>query len=151
MTNTLATRKQSEAIRARMQQIRSDLPYDVDMARQQVRQMTDWKYQFRQHPVAVMATVAIAGYLLVPQSRKRSEVIVRNVGGNSTTEAKAAKRGLLSGLVAAAATMALRSGTSLFAQHLSQSFMQAPSRTSVMNDAHPPTVGGIHSTSEALS
>lgn len=151
MTKTLATRKQSEAIRAKMQEIRSDLPYDVDMARQQVRQMTDWKYQFRKHPLAIMTTVAIAGYLLVPQSRKQPEVIIRNSDGKSATEAKAAKRGLLSGLVAAAATMALKSGTSMLTQHLSQSFMQSVSQHSASNEARSASLGGHHSTSEAFS
>lgn len=134
-----------------MQQIRSELPYDVDMARQQVRQMTDWKYQFRQHPVAIMAAVAIAGYMLVPQSRKSSEVIVRNVDGSSTAETKAAKRGLLSGLVAAAATMAMKSGTSMLTQHLSQSFMRSASRPSTATEAHSPTPVDVHSTNEAFS
>ncbi len=151
MTKTLATRKQSEAIRARMQQIRCDLPYDVDRARQQVRQLTDWKYQFRKHPIAIMTTVAIAGYLLVPQSRKQQEVIIRNSDGKSTTETKAAKRGLLGGLVAAAATMALKSGTSMLTQRLSQSLMQSVNKPASDKEAHSATLGGHHSTNRVLS
>jgi len=43
--------------------------------------------------------------------------------GESVTEKKAAEQGILSGIVVAAATMALRSVTSMLFQHLSQSLM----------------------------
>lgn len=123
MSNTLATRKQSEAIRARMQQIRSDLPYDVDDARQQVRQWIDWRYQFRKHPAAIMTASVIVGYLLVPPIRKESTVIVQSSGDEHFQPTKPAKTGLVGGLVAAAATMALKSGTSMLAQHLSSTLL----------------------------
>ncbi|KAA1261334.1 hypothetical protein LF1_38810 [Rubripirellula obstinata] len=128
MTNTLATRKQSEAIRDRMRQIRSDLPYDVDDVRQQVRQLTDWRYQFRKRPATIMTAAAVAGYLLVPQARKEREIIVRTSGGERVQQPKPATKGLIGGLVAAAATMslnmAMKSGTSMLTQHLSSSLLK---------------------------
>lgn len=125
MTTTLATRKQSAAIRARMEQIRSDLPYRVDDARQQVRQLTDWRYQFRQHPGAVMTAAAIVGYLLVPQFKSQRQTVARDDSGVRTSQPEPARKGIIGGLVAAAATMALKSGTSMLTQHLSQALLHS--------------------------
>lgn len=125
MTNTLATRKQSAAIRAQMQQIRSDLPYDVDAARRQVRQLTDWRYQFRKHPAAIMTAAAVIGYAIVPHARQEREIVVRTSGRDRERQPEPAPKGLIGGMVAAAATMAVKSGTSMLAQHLSQSLLSA--------------------------
>lgn len=135
MSNTLATRKQSEAIRARMSQIRSDLPYDVDDARQQVRRWTDWRYQFGKHPAAIMTAAAVVGYLVVPQVRREREIIVRTEHGERRQELAPAKKGLVGGVVAAAATMALKSGTSMLAQHLSQTFLNPASISKTSNQS----------------
>lgn len=127
MATTTATRKQSDAIRARMAQIRTDLPYDVDAARQQVRQLTDWKHQFRKHPFAVMSLAAVAGYLVVPAKTHAKHVKVISARPDDSSEETAVKKGLLGGLLATAATMALKSGTTILARHLSQSLMSGMS------------------------
>ncbi len=144
MTNTLATRKQSEAIRQRMAEIRSDLPYDVDVARQSIHQITDWRYQFRQYPVVAIAAAVVIGYVVVPHAQRQKERVFVTSHGESVAETKAAKRGMLSGIVAAAATMALRSATSMLAQHVSQSLMGTrpmmanPHETLASNSTKPP-------------
>jgi len=119
MTNTSGPQKQSDAIRLRMQQIRNELPSDVAAVRQQVRKMTDWRYQFRKHPLPVIGVVMVVGYLLVPSPKNRRDVIVHT----ESSATAPAKRGMISGIVAAAATMALRSGASMLTHHVSQMVM----------------------------
>ncbi len=65
MAVTTATRQQSVAIRNRMREIRSELPYDVDDARARVKQLSDWKYHVSRRPIAIAAAAAVVGYLLV--------------------------------------------------------------------------------------
>ncbi len=67
--NTLATRKQSEAIRGQMQSIRCGLPYAMDDARDELKQLTDWKYYVRKLPLATVTCAAAAGYMAVPRVR----------------------------------------------------------------------------------
>ncbi len=139
MVETLATRKQSEAIRAEMRRIRTELPYDVDAARVQVRQMTDWKYQLHQHAVPILGAAVLLGYLLVPSKGSSRTVYVNSNGSEPEIELKAAKRGIVSGLVATTASMVLRSGTSLIAgyvsQHLLSSFKPADRQASQRDEA----------------
>lgn len=148
MTNTLATRKQSAAIRAQMQQIRSELPHDVDAARQQVRRLTDWRYQFRKHPAAIMTAAAVIGYVVVPHARKEREIIVRTNDGDRERQPKPAQKGLIGGMVAAAATMALKSGTSMLAQRLSQSLLNANTMSTTIGQQPSAYAGNVNPISD---
>ena len=134
MVQTLATRKQSEAIRAEMRRIRSELPYDVDAARIQVKQMTDWKYHLRQHPLPILGVVAIIGYLVVPSKPTSHTVFVTNDSSQPTTETATlksatfkggSKGGIVAGLLATAGSIALRSATSMIMRHFSQQLMSS--------------------------
>lgn len=123
MASTLATRKQSAAIRDRMREIRSDLPYDVDDARARVKQLSDWKYHFARRPLPILAAVAIVGYLIVPSShRQQPNIVVHR--SNAEQTAAPAKKGVLSGIVAAAGTMLLRQAVSLATSHFTSKFNQ---------------------------
>ncbi|TWU35324.1 hypothetical protein Q31b_54200 [Novipirellula aureliae] len=123
MASTLATRKQSAAIRDRMSEIRCDLPYDVDDARERVKQLTDWKYHFARRPLPILAAVAIAGYLIVPSRKREQSTIVLHHTGSEQVRALA-KRGVMSGIVAAAGTMILRQAVSLAADHFTHKLKQ---------------------------
>jgi len=132
MVQTLSTRQQSEAIRAEMCRIRSQLPYDVDAARAQVKQMTDWKYHLRQHPLPILGAVALIGYLVVPSKPTSHTVFVTSDGSQPMTETATlksatfkggSKEGIFAGLLATAGSIALRSGTSLIMRHFSQQLM----------------------------
>lgn len=124
MTNTLATRKQSQAIRDRMQTIRTQLPYDADNARAHMQELTDWKYHMRKRPWPVLAAVAIGGYLLIPA--KREDRVIVHSGTDSASQAPAAKKGMLGGIMGALATLAIKQGTSIATRQLSNSLF--PSR-----------------------
>jgi len=130
MVQTLTTRQQSDAIRAEMCRIRTKLPYDVDAARVQVKQMIDWKYHLRQHPLPILGAVALLGYLVVPSRMMRRTVFVSSDGTQATietatTESTASKGGILAGLLATAGSIALRSGTSLIMRHVQQQLMSS--------------------------
>ena len=142
MVHTLATRKQREAIRAEMCRIRSALPYNVDAARVQVKQLTDWKYHLRQHPLPILGVVALIGYLIVPSKTTTRTVFVTTDNSQPTTETETSKStiskgGVVAGLLATAGSIALRSGTSLIMRHLSQQLMSnfSPAKKSSLDDS----------------
>lgn len=104
-----ATEMQSDEIRARMRSIRNDLPYDMDDAREQIQQLSDWKFYIRKMPIASVASVAAVAFLAVPSAKPAA----RTTRIGSEGEATAAKSGLLGSLVGAVASMAFRTGTDL--------------------------------------
>ncbi len=117
MASTLATKKQSAAIRKKMQEIRNELPYDVDDARQRVRQLSDWKYHLRRRPLPILLAGAVAGYVLVPSKRTKPQVIVHRDGDASGQVP--AKRSLLGGIAGAAATLLTKQAAALAANQVS--------------------------------
>lgn len=122
MTMTLATEKQAEAIKQRMAQIRSELPYGVDEARNRVRELADWKYHMSRHPLPILAAAAVVGYLVVPKKQTYERIVIHRdpAGvGQSAVATKPVKRGLLGGIVGAVATTVLRQATSVAATHVS--------------------------------
>ncbi|WP_164100751.1 hypothetical protein [Candidatus Laterigemmans baculatus] len=128
---TTASHHESAMIRERMRSIRNTLPARMYEARSEVRQMTDWKHQAGKHPWLVFGAVAAAGYFVVPYKRPKAEsatlsmaqledgtpVAIRETPGKTT-----AKASLASMLVSTITTFALRTGTGLLAQKLSQRF-----------------------------
>lgn len=74
--NTTATREQSAAIRQEMLHIRSRLPYSMDTARDEAKQLVDWKFYVTRFPWASFGAAAAAGYLVAPRRRgaRRAEV-----------------------------------------------------------------------------
>ncbi len=121
MATTSATEKQADAIKHRMQQIRTSLPYEVDDARTQVKQLADWKYHYRKRPALMMAAAFAMGYLVVPHRKSPRQVVVyRDQGDSRDGNGHAAEKGLLGGILGAATTMAVRQGTSLAASKLGE-------------------------------
>lgn len=117
MATTLATEKQANAIKQRMAEIRTDLPYEVDEARHRVKQLTDWKYHLSRHPLPVLGAAAVVGFLAVPSKSTPSRIVVRRDAGELT--APPAKRGLLGGIAGAVATMMLRQASAIAANQVS--------------------------------
>lgn len=114
---TSATEKQSLAIKHRMAEIRTELPYDVDEARQRVRQLTDWKYHLSRHPLPLLGAAAVVGFFLVPSKQSQARVIIhRDV---SRTDPEPATRGMMGGIAAAVVTMAVRHATTMAANRIS--------------------------------
>ncbi|MCM2371656.1 hypothetical protein [Aporhodopirellula aestuarii] len=124
MAVTTATRRQSEAIRASMREIRSELPYDVDDARERVKQLSDWKYHMSRRPLAVMGAAAVIGYLLVPAKRSPTPTVIHQAGYEPP--AAPAKRGILGGIAGAVATMLLKQATTIAANQISSKFSAGP-------------------------
>ncbi|TWU08434.1 hypothetical protein [Stieleria varia] len=119
MSETLATDKQAAAIKQRMSEIRTQLPYDVDIARERVRQISDWKYHVAQHPLPAIAAAVALGYLIVPEKRSTIQRISRSKSRDQDDDLSAPQKGVVSGIVAAIASMVLRQAVSTAASQVS--------------------------------
>ena len=107
MAVTTATRQQSVAIRNRMREIRSELPYDVDDARARVKQLSDWKYHVSRRPIAIAAAAAVVGYLLVPSRRSSTSTVVVQQDRAGAVDTPAEK-GMFAGIAGTIATLLVR-------------------------------------------
>ncbi|WP_436715317.1 hypothetical protein U8335_22490 [Roseiconus lacunae] len=136
MTTTLATEKQAEAIKQRMREIRTNLPYEVDQARDQVKELSDWKYHFRRHPAAMLGAAVAIGFLLVPSPSTPKQVVVERAPRRRDSEAEPAKKGLVGGLVGAVATIALRQVASMAANQITS--MIQPRSQPMRTETHSP-------------
>ncbi|MCS7465495.1 hypothetical protein NZK35_02280 [Stieleria sp. ICT_E10.1] len=127
MATTLATEKQAGAIKQRMAEIRTELPYDVDDARMRVRELTDWKYHMARHPLPLLAVAAGVGFLLVPSKSKpvpEPIVIRQDAHGNATQECGVqpapARRGFVGGLLSAVTSVAIKQLSTIATNQISQ-------------------------------
>ena len=134
---TEAKEKQVGAIRTRMQEIRTQLPYHVDDARDEFREFMNWKTQVRRHPMLTFTIVSGLAYFLVPRKQKPKALPTRRgvhhfFGGKPHEEVKedVKQTSFISGIMGSLLTLALRSGLNFAAREatsrLSQSF-QKPS------------------------
>ncbi len=126
---TYATRRQSEAIRNRMREIRSELPYDVDDARARVKQLSDWKYYVAKRPLLVAGVAAAVGYLLVPARRAQASTVVVQRDRAGAADAPAQK-GLFAGIAGTVATLLIR-------QAVGMATKQVMGAISARNGVHP--------------
>lgn len=114
MATTLATEKQAEAIKQQMAEIRTELPYNVDDARSRVRQLTDWKYHLSRHPLPILASTVVAGYLLVPSQRTPERIVAgRDLAGVASETLQPATRGWLGSILGTVATLAVRQASAV--------------------------------------
>lgn len=131
MANTLATEKQADAIKYRMQEIRTQLPYNVDVARQSARQLADWKYHMSRYPWALIGVTTLAGFLIVPKRHRPNVVVVSRNSDKGYTDAtmKPAKRGLIGGIGGAIATLIMKQASVMVTKAISERLSaSAPSR-----------------------
>lgn len=115
---TTATRKQAAAIRDQMQVVRNRLPYSMDEARTKVHQLTDWKYHASKRPWLVFAVVALVAYFIVP--RKPAKRVAAPAVDAEEAGKTVAKASLASMLMSTIVTFALKTGSGLLAQRLTQ-------------------------------
>ncbi|XZE53516.1 hypothetical protein SH139x_005265 [Planctomycetaceae bacterium SH139] len=76
-----AQRDETDAIRARLRAIRSELPEDLADARREVRRKLSVRHQASKHPYLVIVGMLVLGYMIVPRRkivRSRSTVRLRS-------------------------------------------------------------------------
>lgn len=117
MSTTLATEKQAEAIKQRMVEIRTELPYNADDARVRVKQLADWKYHVSKHPLPILAATAVVGYLLVPAKKTPERIVVERHSQQQVPTAPA-KRGMVGGIIGMVATIAMKQASGYAAKEL---------------------------------
>ena len=126
MTTVSATKQRTTEIRQRMQAIRSDLPSSMEEAREDVQNLTDWKYYVRSYPHLILPIVAAAAFSMVPQSKMPAASQVAFLDGDQGVrrvrfvEDAVPKKSIAAGVVSSLLTLALRSGSSMAVRLLSQ-------------------------------
>ncbi len=135
--STTATKKQSEAIRQRMQEIRCEMPYHMDAAKSEVKDYFDWKVQLRRHPWLAASVVAIVAYSVVPAKQRPRQVIHEKASRLSRAlpfrsqeqhEEEVQKSSFLSGMLGSLLTLALRSGATFATRQIASQFSQSMGR-----------------------
>jgi hypothetical protein len=125
MMTVSATKQRTSEIRQRMQAIRSDLPQGMVQAREDVSNLTDWKFYVRSYPQLVLPLVAAAAFSLVPTKKKEAATQVafldsdKGVRRVRFVEDTVPKKSIAAGVVSSLLTLALRSGSSVAVRHLS--------------------------------
>jgi hypothetical protein len=124
MSTIAAAKQQSDEIKQRMQAIRSDLPTSMDEAREDVSNLTDWKFYVRSYPHVVLPIVAAAAFSIVPQAKRPAAASVAFLDSDEGirrvrfVEDTVPKESMVAGVVSSLLTMALRSGSSMAVRHL---------------------------------
>jgi hypothetical protein len=125
MSTIAAAKQQSKEIKQRMQAIRSDLPISMDEAREDVSNLTDWKFYVRSYPHVILPIVAATAFSMVPHTKKPAAASVAFLDSNEGVrrvrfvEDTVPKKSIVAGVVSSLLTMALRSGSSMAVRHLS--------------------------------
>jgi len=126
MTTVSATKQRTTEIRQRMQAIRSDLPGSMEEAREDVSNLTDWKFYVRSYPHLILPIVAAAAFSIVPRAKKSAASQVAFLDGDKGVrrvrfvEDTVPKKSIAARVVSSLLTLALRSGSSMAVRHLSQ-------------------------------
>jgi len=100
-----------------MESIRSNLPYDMDDARDELKQLADWRYYVSKLPLTSLAAGAVVGYLLVPS--KSTSQRKATAANKEAVEEEAAESSFVGGLLGSVAAMALRTATTLAVRQVS--------------------------------
>lgn len=132
---TSATRKESEAIRQRMQEIRCELPYHMETARDEVRDHFNWKFQVRRHPILAASLVAVVAFLIVPAKKHQpsppKQSRFRRLIGTTDEEhvEEVQRKTLMSGIVSSLLTLTLRSVVTAATRQLTGHFSNSLHRS----------------------
>ena len=122
----LPMRRESEAIRDQMNQVRGRLPHAADIARAEMSEYLSWKHYVRRYPLVAAAIVIVVAYRLVPSRRPRP-VIVSGGGGwrrwrrqpeHADTAEVASKASLFGMATSLLTSLALKGATTYFSGHL---------------------------------
>ncbi|WP_437225323.1 hypothetical protein SH661x_004014 [Planctomicrobium sp. SH661] len=125
-----------ERIQFKMQRIRRHMDDDVNRIQAEAAQLMDWKYYIRRHPIASLAAISAAGFMLVPKSQPPvekkvyldpdvSREIVRNTGQVQLHQPEqTVKQGLLFSLGAIALNTLVKAGVAYAGQQMRQTLMK---------------------------
>jgi hypothetical protein len=128
MNTSLTLKQRRNAIRQRMQSIRSDLPQSMVEAREGVSNLTDWKFYVRSYPHIVLPIVAAAAFSLVPSAKRTQAPQLAFLGSEQGVsrvrfvEDDLPKKSIAAGVVSSLLALALRSGSSIAMRQLSSMF-----------------------------
>ena len=123
----------ADDLKARMAGVRSSLSSDVQQVTENARDLTDWRYYVRQHPLALVGAAAVAGYLAVPSwpkvikpTDRQLEQMAREGHVSLSKNAKpVASRGLIDRGLSIAAAFAARAATAYVSQQMGKFTGQA--------------------------
>jgi hypothetical protein len=116
---------EAQMISRRMAELRRDLITDVLQVRQGARVMTDWKFYVGRFPWVALGVAALAGFMAVP--RKKAVIspdqealaeLVRKKHLRLNVDHKQEKPGLISAIVATAASVAAKSAMGYFSERM---------------------------------
>ncbi len=134
MVTVPAIQQRTTEIRQQMQAIRSDLPRGMDEAREDVSNLTDWKFYVRSYPHLVLPAVAAVAFSLVPSAKKGAATQVAFLDSDEGVrrvrfvEDQVPKKSIVAGIASSLLTLALRSGSSMAVRHLSGMLHGPPDR-----------------------
>ena len=112
----------AESVRARMQQLRREIDWDMQDMAVSARSMLDWKHYVKTYPWVCLGAAAAVGFMIVP---KRSKTIrpdlatlteLARTGLLVVNPAPTATRGLVDALLATVANIAVRKATAYLGQ-----------------------------------
>jgi hypothetical protein len=128
--NHSGTKQQTDSIRSRMMAIRQDLPSGIEETREEVSNLTDWKYYVRSYPELVLPAVAIAAYSLVPQARATPSSQIAFLDSDKGVQRvkiveQQPQKSFIAGIATSLLSIALRQGSALAIRQLAQ-VLQGP-------------------------
>lgn len=107
-----------------MAEIRTGLPDGMDEVREEVSNLTDWKFYVRKYPLIVLPAVAVAAYMVVPpivkSSTGRPTAQSDAVASGRSEETPVVKASLLAGFAGAAFRFGARTAVTLALNHVSR-------------------------------
>jgi len=128
-----------ERIQFKMQRIRRHMDEDMDRLQADAAQLMDWKYYLQRYPIASIAAISAAGFLMVPRSRpapvnrvyldpETSREIAENtetlhVEDEQNHDTPGAEKGIVMTLAALAANTLVKAGMAYVTQQLRQTWL----------------------------
>ena len=106
----------ADAVRARMKLIRREIGQDMKDIDQDMEDMVDWKHYVRTYPWVCLGTAAVLGFLIVPRRSTAVRVLaslaeMAKISHPVVKPAPVPARGLVDGLLATVANIAIREAT----------------------------------------
>jgi hypothetical protein len=112
----------AESIRAQMQQLRCEIDEDVEGMAVSARNKVDWRHYVRTYPWVCLGSAIALGFLIVPRRSTaiRADLASRTelarTGRPAVAPGPAVLRGVVDGLLTAAANIAVRKATACLVQ-----------------------------------
>jgi|GEM_PF-2372702 len=118
-------RDRAKEICSRMQQIRISLPASVKAAKNEVSNLSDWKFYVKSYPLFVLPTVAGLAYWLVPRKPSPVPAVEGKLHVANQKDAvgdPAVKKSYLAGVGSVVAGLAFRALSSYVTNKITSSF-----------------------------